>query len=583
MILSSPGFTERLKPTGPRDTTFNNVGYMYLGGKTARQADGKILIISSGSPGPGQPTGLITRRFNEDGTRDTTFGDQSIGGIIFIPSSTATEFFLRDNGRLLVVANNPASITQYLADGSPDPTFASQGAYTNAGSRESSVSAVFSLPDGKTLAAGGHGLMRFQENGDLDTTFGELGKVTVFETVDRYKLVPAAMQADGKILMANDYPGASEYARKISVRRFQPDGSKDTSFGLNGQIEITSDVPYEDVVAIKMQPDGKILVAARSYQGSSPTLVVFRLDQSGHYDSTFSGDGIAVIPGLGINDLTLQADGKIVGVGGFGYSNLVSFRLLENGELDQAFGTAGKVPISLASANAIALQSDGKIVIGGTDVLLIRSWDFTLTRLNPNGTRDTGFGVDGFANIAVTNRFDEVKVLRVLPDDRILAVGYSGDQYTPNGAANNDFTIVRLEPSGAIDQTWGNQGIATADLLGGDVPYAMDIDSAGRIVVGGESHVRFTVARFLTARTTFSVSGRVVDPAMRGIRAASVVLTDSQGVSRTVTTSTFGYFAFENVPGGTITISVNSRRYRFTSQKLSLADDLTELLFEGSE
>ncbi len=76
-----------------------------------------------------------------------------------------------------------------------------------------------------------------------------------------------------------------------------------------------------------------------------------------------------------------------------------------------------------------------------------------------------------------------------------------------------------------------------------------------------------------------SVGGRV-SVGDKGLRNAIVVLTDMQGVSRTVKTSTFGYFNFENVEvGETYTVSVMSKRFQFASQIVSVTEEITDLNF----
>ena len=76
-----------------------------------------------------------------------------------------------------------------------------------------------------------------------------------------------------------------------------------------------------------------------------------------------------------------------------------------------------------------------------------------------------------------------------------------------------------------------------------------------------------------------SVSGRVsVNGA--GLRNAVVILTDNQGISRSVKTTTFGYFKFDEVEvGQTYTVSVMSKQYQFTPQIVSVTDEITELNF----
>jgi hypothetical protein len=81
-----------------------------------------------------------------------------------------------------------------------------------------------------------------------------------------------------------------------------------------------------------------------------------------------------------------------------------------------------------------------------------------------------------------------------------------------------------------------------------------------------------------------SVSGRVTSSAFRGIRSARVTISDSSGNSRMTTTSSFGYYRFENVvPGVTYTISVAYRDYVFTPQVLQINDNLTDVNFSPQQ
>jgi len=81
-----------------------------------------------------------------------------------------------------------------------------------------------------------------------------------------------------------------------------------------------------------------------------------------------------------------------------------------------------------------------------------------------------------------------------------------------------------------------------------------------------------------------SVSGRVLTPDGRGLRNARVVLTDSHGVARTVTTSSFGTYQFDDVAAGeTYVIGVVSKLYRFSSQLVTVSDTLKNVDFIGQE
>ena len=76
-----------------------------------------------------------------------------------------------------------------------------------------------------------------------------------------------------------------------------------------------------------------------------------------------------------------------------------------------------------------------------------------------------------------------------------------------------------------------------------------------------------------------SVSGRVLVND-RGLRNAFVTLTDQNGNTRTVRSSSFGYYRFDEVEvGQTYIVSVRSKRYQFAPQVVSVSEELSELNF----
>ena len=82
----------------------------------------------------------------------------------------------------------------------------------------------------------------------------------------------------------------------------------------------------------------------------------------------------------------------------------------------------------------------------------------------------------------------------------------------------------------------------------------------------------------------FNVSGRVLTPDGHGLRNARVTMTDQNDVTRTVTTSSFGYYQFDDAESGrTYIISVASRSYRFAPQVLQVFDTLSDVDFVGLE
>ena len=81
-----------------------------------------------------------------------------------------------------------------------------------------------------------------------------------------------------------------------------------------------------------------------------------------------------------------------------------------------------------------------------------------------------------------------------------------------------------------------------------------------------------------------TVSGRITNSDGLGIRGAKVVITDSTGQRRTVTTGSFGFYTFNDIEvGQTYVLGVTSKRYRFTSRLVNVTDSLADVDFVGQE
>jgi hypothetical protein len=80
-----------------------------------------------------------------------------------------------------------------------------------------------------------------------------------------------------------------------------------------------------------------------------------------------------------------------------------------------------------------------------------------------------------------------------------------------------------------------------------------------------------------------TVSGRIVTPSFVGLRNATVSMT-LNGVVRTATTSSFGFFTFDNVATGPqYTFRVQSRLFRYTPVTVTINDTMTLPDFVGLE
>lgn len=81
--------------------------------------------------------------------------------------------------------------------------------------------------------------------------------------------------------------------------------------------------------------------------------------------------------------------------------------------------------------------------------------------------------------------------------------------------------------------------------------------------------------------SSVEVGGRV-SVREKGLYGANVVLTDGTGAVHYARTGIGGYYSFPNISAGqTVTVAVSSKRYSFTTQVVSVEDNISELNFSA--
>jgi len=342
-------------------------------------------------------------------------------------------------------------------------------------------------------------LARLKTDGSLDTTFGSNGiVVTAFSTGSGSGIAALAIQPDGKIVAAGNAPGG------FGLVRYNVNGSLDTTFGTNGKL-VTEMGLYAGCHAIGLQSDGKIVIAGTAY-GSNHDVVVVRYTTGGSLDMSFNLTGKVMTDVGGGHDqafaLAVQGDGGIV-VGGYADTsqgrNFAVLRYQGDGVLDSGFGTGGKVttPLGSSQINTLGIQADGKIVAAGYQATG-NFWQVAVVRYNADGSLDSTFDGDGIVMTAVGNWRSAANALALLPDGRILIAGYSGTTTKPT-----DMLLIRYNPDGSPDAVFGSGGSVVTDIAGGaDSANAIAIQPDGNIVAAGQAFVGqstgIAVARYLS-------------------------------------------------------------------------------------
>ncbi len=425
----------RSQTAGTLDPSFNGTGkYVHDLGfhdnlqEVIVQQDGKVL--SGGTAiNPAFSGQLLVMRQLQNGEPDTSFNDSGIVVINQYTESYAYDLAERDDQKLLVAGAcaDPSFsfsmlVIRLLSDGTPDSAFGVNGfAEVNISSGDDFAYGMQEQPDHKILLAGTTidslfrnqpVVVRLNENGTLDTSFGSGGMafLPVIELDNRLNSI--SLMNDGRILVSGHYgkplTTTGQFDFDLLVARLLPDGSPDVSFGTNGMVIDTVSTDYvDDLFGMDTTSDNSIVVSGYTTNPDfSFDLIALKYDSSGVRDSSFGNNGL------------FRFDNDVQDVG---YD--------------------------------LQVQADGKVVLAGTSGgFFFDDRDFLLMRLNADGSPDTSLGGTGFTLTTMLNDFDEANGMAIQNDGRILLAGK-----TFNGA-NNDVAVARFYGSSVVGLSEAGNG-----------------------------------------------------------------------------------------------------------------------------
>jgi len=399
-------------------------------------------------------------------------------------------------GISLVVFALPASLMAQA--GTLDPSFGAGGIVLTA---NTGANAGALQGDGKILVAGSistvqnaqqPGLLRYNSDGTLDSGFGAGGKVVIAGN-NAGPAFAVAVQTDGKIL------AAAPANLLLTVFRFNSNGSVDSTFGSNGATAIQAAGLFLDPASggIALEPDGRILVSTGQNEGEGLRIVA-RLLANGQLDSTFGSNGAA--PTFGGDSVAVLPNGNIlVGTGS------VTSTYAPNGVVVTDFGIHGQTPgfandvggfvVNNHSPTGTRIITAGSIFTDPNLMLANRVSGFLLVSYKINGTLDNAFGIHGgVATPFPGNTFSRAFAVALQRNGDVVAVGQTA--LTDTGPS--DFALVRYNPDGSVDTTFGNSGFVTTPF-GTSVAFANTvlIQIDGKIIAVGNSNNGTTLARYL--------------------------------------------------------------------------------------
>ena len=403
-LVSAVNFAQA--QAGTLDTTFGTGGTVttsFADGVAAvgafEQSNGDIVAVAQVDFVNNVGTGIGLVRYTSTGELDTTFGTNGItvttfAGIAFDPFG----FAVQTNGDFLVggvaitkSGRNEFGLARYSSNGVLDTTFGTGGLVTTkVGARSDAPSALLLQPNGQIVmggfeVAGAQGapgmmsLVRYNANGNLDTTFGKGGISLASVTF----LGPETLA----LLSNGDYLGVgqNESGNTGIVAEFSSKGvllsnvtSAKVVAALSSSQSAVPNVMFQSPTIF--QPNGHYVVATTACtfhsQCRGTRIGVTRFLETGKTDTTFTAKVESFNPRQTTSvalAVALQANGQIV-VGGLINDDVGGMvRLDSNGELDTTFGTVDSFGICCSvtsdqTFSGLLIQTDGKIVaIGGLD------------------------------------------------------------------------------------------------------------------------------------------------------------------------------------------------------------------------
>ncbi len=379
--------------------------------KTLIQPDGKIVL--AGYSGSGNERRFITIRYNEDGSRDNTFGtngkvEESFGGL----DARCFDAELLGDGKMVLFGNiNPVS-----------------------GSQERNVV-----------------VLKLNTDGSVDNTFGTNG-ISTFSVQSGNDFVNSALvQPDGKLVIVGRTRILDTYQDDGFVVRLNADGSLDNSFGTNGILVFDSGFQKSEILlTVSLANDGSIIAGGTYYPGGgSPNhSLVVKVTPGGQLDPSFDTDGIYANNFTGSdediyslyvdqvnNDIYTAVYESVTGVG----TNLM-VKLSSSAQIDLTYGINGKLPFGTGTIPyEIKKDASGNVFLCGN-----KTMDYILYKFNSAMVPDSSFGNDGSFSADLAGSSDAAFSIAFQNDGKIVLSG------TSVVGVNNSFSAIRIDLNGTI-------------------------------------------------------------------------------------------------------------------------------------
>jgi uncharacterized delta-60 repeat protein len=439
----------------------------------------------------GQQGDLFVARYGADGRPDPAFG----GGDGLATADSGGQDFARAalweaDGSIAIggvttavpggctswgYCDSAPAVARFTADGRLDAGFGTAGIVTlgalpgkvdTGAFGEVGVLALAERPGGGVLAAGTSGpadsvafVAALGSAGGLDPGFGEGGIVRERRPKPSFQEIGAiAVAPDRKILVAGTTDADTEFGTVLF--RYRPNGRLDRSFA--GGAGFARLLVGRKVVALAVDRRGRAVLLSGAAN-------LTRVGAGGVVDRSFGDDGHTGASGhLELKSVATLPQGGILAAGQIGLkgvARMVVFRFGPRGALVPSFGHRGRVVLGArrrcpCDLRRLAVQPDGRIVVAGS-----ARGALVVARLQPDGALDRGFGRRGRVAVRLGKPSEGTAV--AVQGGRILVAGWSGKE------KRTDNVLLRLTPRGRLDRSFGRRGIARVHVPKSTEPSAV--------------------------------------------------------------------------------------------------------------
>jgi len=214
------------------------------------------------------------------------------------------------------------ALARYNPNGELDETFGSGGRVTTRLTNFDDLARAIVLDaNGKIVVAGeadtDFAVVRYNSDGSLDTSFDGDGKaITSLVMFD--SAYDVAIDGSGKIIAVGEAGNSSNL--DFGLVRYEANGLLDTTFGAGGKVTTTVGNSDETATSLVLQSNGKITVGGFSYDGISNDFALVRYNTDGSLDSSFGSGGKTITNfGKAVHDyalaLVIQSNNRVIAVG----------------------------------------------------------------------------------------------------------------------------------------------------------------------------------------------------------------------------------------------------------------------------